>query len=111
MKITILASLFILTFASAFSQYLVNDGPGDPPKKNMTMDQIRSMSRKQRALSQIESKNTAYLSGQYRTPYKAYGDYEFDRYKSNVDRFKNSPCYNKLGFAIDISYLLSEINT
>jgi hypothetical protein len=31
-------------------------------------------------------------------PYMAYKSYEFDQYKTNYDRFKNSPCFQKLGF-------------
>ncbi len=33
-----------------------------------------------------------------RNPALAHGNFEFDQYVTNVDRFKNSPCYDKLGF-------------
>ena len=35
---------------------------------------------------------------QARNPALAFGDYEFDPKATNFERFKNSPCYDKLGF-------------
>lgn len=85
------------SFADAEEQ-VIGDST-DSPTKKITIQDLIAISKRQEAAIKQHAKNAGkQFEATSRNPYMAYKTYEFDQYKTNYDRFKNSPCFQKLGF-------------
>jgi hypothetical protein len=72
--------------------------PGSPAPK--TIGDIRNLIKLNRADSEKSAANVGKQAIQARNPLLAYGNYEFDQYATNVDRYRGygASTFNKLGF-------------
>ena len=77
---------------------VTTDNTTRPPGKK-TMADLQNDYNKQVAFQKDLTKNIgAKAEAVAYNPYMSFKSYEFDQYKTNYNRFKNSPCFQKLGF-------------
>lgn len=72
--------------------------PTPKPGKIMTHAESVASYNRDMARAKAYASNLPKKFAEARNPALAYGDYEFDSKATNFERFKNSPCYSKLGF-------------
>jgi hypothetical protein len=77
-------------------------GPGNTPpaKKKLSMAEMQALHRKNLLKTEIYSKNLGAIAAQSMNQFEASKEYEFDTYKSNVERYEayGKKTFNSLGF-------------
>jgi len=72
----------------------------DQTTKPVTLEDLSNQYKKQRDISKNWSRNAVKVAATRRDPRLAFGDYEFDQYTTNVDRYRGygKETFNRLGF-------------